>query len=151
MTMFLLQGIMCKYMYIHAYIKTRTLETMRQRRPKSIKTITNQNLNLRKRTHTHGHAHSASQPSHPIKCGAHKKNQECRVITSCFLVRGYRGGGPGRGPLQFPSWPSCADRRVVSGRHRGLAGTHSKNPTHNHDMHRMHVCHGGSHGPDKWW
>ena len=99
--MFLLQGIMCKYMYIHACIKTRTLETMRQRRPKSIKTITNQNLNWRKRTHTHGHAHSASQPSHPISV-AHKQkeNQKCRVINSCFLVRGYRGGGPGRVPLQ---------------------------------------------------
>ena len=29
-----------------------------------------------------------------------KKNQDCRVINSFFLVRGYRGGGPGRVPLQ---------------------------------------------------
>ena len=99
------RGIMCKYMYIHAYIKTRTLETMRQRRPKSIKTITNQNLNWRKRAHTHGHAHSASQPSHPISV-AHKKTKKSGVPCNhqLFSRAGlpWRGAGAGASSIQTP-------------------------------------------------
>jgi hypothetical protein len=101
------RGIMCKYMCIHAYIRTRTLEAMRQRRPESIKNNYKPKLKIGEREHIHMATPTVLlNPSHPISV-AHqkKKNQECCVISSCFLVRGYRGGGPGRGPLQCKLLP----------------------------------------------
>ncbi len=54
-----------------------------------------------------------------------------------FSREGLPWWGPGRVPLQPPHWPSCADQRVVSGRHQELAGNIKKRKKHNPVTHHM--------------
>jgi hypothetical protein len=129
---------MCKYMYIHAYIKTRTLETMRQRRPKNIKTISNQNFNLEKEnTYTWPRPQCFSTQS-PDQCGAQTQKKPGVPCNHQLFSRAglpWRGAGAVASSMQTPPWPSCADRRVVSGRHRGLVGHSHQKPNTRHTSH----------------